>query len=227
MLRVRNWLEPRVLGAILATACAMLVFVKVAAEVAEGDTRAVDAAILMALRSPANPADPLGPRWLQELARDITGLGGPGVLALLVMATVVFLLLARKRRTALFVAMATGSGALVSSLLKELFNRPRPDLVPHGAYVYATSFPSGHAMLSAVVYLTLGTLVARLVAGRWLKLYVMGVAAMLSGLIGVSRVYLGVHWPSDVVAGWAGGAMWALACWGAAQVVNPGKGDAR
>lgn len=221
---LRNWLEPRILGAIAAATSALWLFFEVAEEVAEGGTRRIDTAILMAFRSPGDPANPLGPEWLREFVRDISGLGSPGVLGLLVAATAVFLLLSGKHRTALFVLAATLGGALVSSLLKEDFGRPRPDLVPHGSFVYSASFPSGHAMISAVVYLTLGALVARVVPGRWLKRYVMIVASLLTGLIGISRVYLGVHWPSDVLAGWAVGAAWALGCWVAAQVVNTGNG---
>lgn len=224
--KIRNWMAPRVLGAILAAASALLVFIRVADGVVEGETRALDTAIMLALRAPGNPAEPLGPPWFQDGARDITALGGPAVLGLLVVVTAVFLLLSGRRRTALFVVAATAGGTLVSTLLKELFGRPRPELVPHGAYVFTASFPSGHAMLSAVVYLTLGTLVARLVTQRRLQLYVMGVAVLLSVLVGISRVYLGVHWPSDVVAGWAGGALWALVCWGAAQLLNQANGGA-
>ena len=104
----------------------------------------------------------------------------------------------------------------LSTLLKIGFDRPRPDLVPHEAIVYTASFPSGHAMLAAVVYLTLGALLARVQPRRLLKLYLLGLAILLTVAVGASRVYLGVHWPTDVVAGWAVGAAWALLCWAAA-----------
>ncbi|SMF54196.1 undecaprenyl-diphosphatase [Tistlia consotensis] len=218
--RLTDWLEPRILGAIVAATSALWVFVELAEEVVEGDTKGLDRAILLAFRSPADPADPLGPRWLEEFARDVTGLGSVGVLTILILATLGFLLLARRARTALFVLLATGGGTLASTLLKWGFDRPRPELVPHGQYVYTSSFPSGHAMLSAVVYLTLGALVARLARDRRLKLYILALAVFLALIIGVSRVYLGVHWPSDVLAGWAAGAAWALACWGVAQALR-------
>jgi undecaprenyl-diphosphatase len=105
---------------------------------------------------------------------------------------------------------------LLSTLLKMGFDRPRPDLVPHGALVYTASFPSGHATLSAVVYLTLGALLARVQPRLVLKLYLLGLAILLTVMVGVSRVYLGVHWPTDVLAGWAVGAAWALLCWATA-----------
>lgn len=226
MSRIRHWLEPRILGVILAAASALWVFIGVAEEVAEGEAHSVDAAILLALRTVDDLADPLGPRWLEEFARDVTALGSPGVLAMLVAVVALFLLLAGSRRTSLFLLLATGSGAFAAALLKQGFDRPRPDLVPHATYVVSASFPSAHAMVSAVVYLTLGALVARMVHRRRLKLYVIMVAASLAGLIGVSRVYLGVHWPTDVLAGWAAGAAWALACWVAAQrgLVDEGTG---
>ncbi|MEX0760078.1 MAG: phosphatase PAP2 family protein, partial [Tistlia sp.] len=158
----RNFLEPRILGAIAAVS-AVLLFAELAEEVAEGETRSVDKAILLAFREPGDVGDPLGPRWLEEFARDVTALGSIGIVTLLTLAIIGFLLLARHPRSALFVAAATASGMLASHLLKLVFERERPDLVPHAAYVATTSFPSGHAMLSAVVYLTLGALLARMV----------------------------------------------------------------
>lgn len=109
--------------------------------------------------------------------------------------------------------IAVAGGLLVSSALKSGFDRPRPDLVPHGAYVYTTSFPSGHAMMSAVTFLTLGSVLARSQRRRRLKVYLILLALMITLGVGVSRVYLGVHWPTDVLAGWTVGASWALLCW--------------
>ncbi|RJG01463.1 phosphatase PAP2 family protein [Noviherbaspirillum sedimenti] len=224
---LRNWLEVRLLVAITAITSALWFFIEIAEDVVQGETRKIDLAILMVFRSAHDPTQAFGPAWLNEFVRDISGLGSLGVLILLVAAAVIFLLLIRKWRTALFTLIATFGGGLASFLLKEVFSRPRPDLVPLGTLDYHASFPSGHAMMSALVYLTLGALVARLTPGRWLKIYVMGIAAALSILIGVSRVYLGVHWPSDVLAGWAAGAAWALGCWLLAHVFNLGNGAKR
>src|SRR5262249_52953419 len=113
---------------------------------------------------------------------------------------------------ALLLAAVLG-GLLLSLLLKELFKRPRPSVVPHLSHVDTSSFPSGHSMLSFVVYLTLGSLLARLVQPLRLELSVVGVAVLLSFLVGLSRVYLGVHYPSDALAGWAAGLTWAVGCW--------------
>ena len=211
-----NWLAPKILSGIIAASLALWIFVEIAENVVDGDVRHFDTAILMALHG----SDSSNLNWFNEFVRDISGLGGIGVLALLVSASVIFLVISNNRRSAIFVALATISGALLSSLLKIGFDRPRPDLVPHLTHVYSASFPSGHAMVSAVVYLTLGTLLARVVSGFWSKVFIMVVAVLLTGLIGLSRLYLGVHWPSDVLAGWAAGAAWALMWWTIANIIH-------
>lgn len=188
-------------------------FVKLADEVIEGETDAFDRTILLALRNPADLSDPIGPAWFEEAARDVTGLGGHTVLVLVTLASLAYLLMARKRSAALLLLAAVVGGMLLSTLLKLGFERPRPDLVPHGARVYTASFPSGHAMLSAATYLTLGALLARVEQRRRIKIFLLGLAVLLTVLVGTSRVYLGVHWPSDVLAGWCGGAAWASLCW--------------
>jgi undecaprenyl-diphosphatase len=198
---------------VLAVAAALLAFAKLAGEVLEGETRAFDRAVILALRAPGDPADPVGPRWLEEVARDVTALGSHAVLTAATLAVVGFLALAGKRGAAVLVAISVGGGTALSSLLKLGFARPRPDLVPHAVEIYTASFPSGHAMLSAVTYLTLGALLMR-VQPRWrLRAYILAIAALTTLLVGVSRVYLGVHWPTDVLAGWCIGAAWALLCW--------------
>lgn len=212
----RAWVmrqEAGVLCAVLVVAAALLAFVTLAAEMVEGDTRRFDEFLLLSLRSAADPSDPLGPRWLEETMRDFTALGGTGVLVAMTLAVVGYLVLTRKRHAAATVAVAVVSGLLLTHALKWGFARPRPELVPHGQAVYTQSFPSGHAMLSAVVYLTLGALLARTQARRGVRVYFLAVAVLLTVIVGVSRVYLGVHWPTDVLAGWAGGAGWALLCW--------------
>ena len=211
-----NWLESKILAGIVAASLAFWVFIETAENVVKGDIRYYDTAILVALHG----SDPTNPVWFNEFVRDISGLGGAGVLGILVAASSIFLVISNKGRTALFVTFATLSGAALSSLLKLGFDRPRPDLIPHLTHVFSTSFPSGHAMVSAVVYMTLGTLLAREVSGSWSKIYVMLVAIIVTVLVGLSRLYLGVHWPSDVVAGWAAGASWALAWWVIAKIIN-------
>ena len=201
------------LAVVLAGAAGLLAFAMIASEVMEGDTLAFDRAILLALRNPADLGDPIGPRWLEEMARDVTALGSHVVLATITLTTVGFLVLSRRRASALFLGLAIGGGMLASSVLKIGFARPRPDLVPHAVEVYTASFPSGHAMLSATAYLTLGALLMRVAPLVRTKFYVLSVAVLVTLMVGVSRVYLGVHWPTDVLAGWCGGAAWALLCW--------------
>lgn len=188
-------------------------FVQIADEVSDGSTRSVDEALLRAMRSRTDLADPVGPKWVEEMARDFTAMGGASILVFLVLVTATYLLLAGKRHAALFVVLAAGGGQLLSVLFKMGFARPRPDLVPHGAYVYSASFPSGHAMVSAVTYLTLGALLARMHRPPALKAFFFGIAIALTVVVGISRVYLGVHWPTDVAAGWAAGSVWASLCW--------------
>ncbi|RYZ98946.1 MAG: phosphatase PAP2 family protein, partial [Moraxellaceae bacterium] len=164
-------------------------------------------------RNPADLSDPIGPRWVEEIGRDFTALGGNAVLTLLTLATVGFLIFEGKRRIAVVVLVATMGALSVSTALKYSFDRERPDLVPHGSVVYTASFPSGHSMLAASTYLTLGALLARVQQRRRMKVYILLVAITLTVLVGISRVYLGVHWPTDVMAGWIAGAGWALMCW--------------
>lgn len=205
--------EATAVAVLILLGLAVTAFVEIADEVLEGETRRLDQAVLLAMRTPGQPEDPLGPAWFEEVMRDFTAFGGLGVVVFVTVAVCGYLFFAQERGQALFVLVAVTGGALLSTALKSGFDRPRPDLVAHGMPTYQASFPSGHSMMSAVVYLTLGALLARLVNGRRRRAYIMGVAVVLVVTVGVSRVYLGVHWPSDVVAGWAAGISWAAACW--------------
>jgi len=190
-------------------------------EVARATTpHAFDTEILLAFRQPGQPGIPIGPLWLEGAMRDITSLGSSAVLVLITAATIIYLLLIRRPATALLVFVAVAGGQVLSSLLKVGVDRPRPDLVSHLVTETSLSFPSGHAMLSAVTYLTLGSLAARFLPGRTTKVYVLSLAVLTTVLVGVSRIYLGVHWPSDVLAGWCAGFAWAMLCWLAARVLQ-------
>lgn len=200
--------------AILALTAAMLaIFGKIADEVIDGQTHALDEAVLRALRNPNDLADPIGPAWLEHVMRDVTSLGSFTLVICLTLIAIGYLLIDGKRAAALFVLVAIAGGVVLSEGLKHLFARPRPELVAHLVEVQTASFPSGHAMLSAVTFLTLGALLARIQSSSRLKAYVISVAILLTLLIGASRVYLGVHWPTDVLAGWCAGAAWAMGCW--------------
>jgi undecaprenyl-diphosphatase len=174
----------------------------------------LDTDLLLAFRTGSDPA---GPIWVEELARDITALGSFGVLALLITASVLFLLMARQRTDAWTMLASTIGGIVVMLTLKAVLSRSRPDELLRNVYVSTPSFPSGHAMMSTVTYLTLGAFMARELRSRTLKMYVMLLALVVAVLVGITRVYLGVHWPSDVLAGWSLGAGWALLCWTAAE----------
>lgn len=153
-----------------------------------------------------------GPKWLQDSGRDLTALGGVTVLTLVVLAVVGYLLIARKRGVAVLVVVAVAGGLIISTAIKHVVHRERPPRQYQAAYVFTASFPSGHSMLSAVTYLTLGALLAQVSRGRAVRIYFVLVAIALTFLVGVSRVYLRVHWPTDVLAGWTAGLVWSILC---------------
>lgn len=206
-------IETRALLIWLGGAAAIWGFFNVASEVTEGDTTAMDQRLLLMLRQPGNLSDPIGPRWLEESMRDVTALGG---FTFLTLATIVALLLFSfhgKRRQAWILAGAVLAAQVSSEVLKTFYDRPRPSLVPHGSFVYTQSFPSGHSTLSATVFLTLATLIASVEARASTKILIYVLAVLTTIAVGFSRVYLGVHWPSDVLAGWSLGATWAFGAW--------------
>ncbi len=177
----------------------------------EGGTQAFDRKLLLAMRRPGDLA-PIGPPALVEAARDVTALGGLAVLSLLTAIIAGFLSMDGKGRMALFMCAAVGTGLIVSLVLKDSFHRERPEIVPHGDYVSTDGFPSGHSMMSAVTYLTLGALLARSRERKRIKAFAILLAVPITFAVGLSRVYLGVHWPTDVLAGWTAGGVWALLC---------------
>lgn len=200
------------LGA-LGAGGAFLAFGVTALSVRDGRDLGWERALLLGLREPGDPADPVGPAWFEASVMDLTALGGFAVLALVTLLAVGFLLAQRQPGSALMVAIAVGGGTVLSEGLKTVFARVRPDFVAHIVETTSMSFPSGHAMLSAVTYLTLGALLAQAQEQARLRRYILGAAIAVTLLIGVTRVYLGVHWPTDVLAGWCLGASWALLCW--------------
>src|SRR6202022_982348 len=205
--------ETWLLISILTIAVLLFAFGLVAQEVSEGEPLTFDQNVMLALRNPANPSVPVGPTWLREMARDITSLGSTIVLGIITFAVVGYLFLARRPAVAwLMLGTVLGGGAL-NNLLKFAFARPRPDFVAHAARVFTSSFPSGHATLSAITYLTMGALLARLHTSLTIRIYFITVAGFFILLIGMSRVYLGGHYPTDVLGGWCIGAAWAMGCW--------------
>ena len=201
------------LPSVLSVAFLLFVFGFIAQQVSAGETTAFDRQVLLALRDPANPGVPLGPAWLQEAARDVTSLGSIVVLVIITVAATGYLFLARQRIAAWLMLIAVFGGMALIETLKAAFARPRPDFVFHAARVFTASFPSGHASLAAITYLTIGALLARAQISLTISRYFIALAAFLTVLIGTSRIYLGVHYPTDVLAGWCIGTAWAIGCW--------------
>ena len=216
LLKMLGWLrdqEISVLVALVIIAGGIWIFVEITDEVLEKDTQTFDERVLKMMRHPDNLSVTRGPKWLHEVGRDLTALGGVAVLSMLTIISAVFLLAIRKHH-AMWLLLGAAVGALIlSSLLKGIIQRDRPDVVAHHSHVQTYSFPSGHSMLSAAIYLTFGVLLARFVKGWRIKAYLIGVALLLTFLVGVSRVFVGVHYPTDVLAGWAAGGTWAILCW--------------
>ncbi|MGB3388978.1 MAG: phosphatase PAP2 family protein [Pseudaminobacter sp.] len=210
---LRGRIEFIVLLALLVVAGGLWGFVELMEVARDAAPHSFDTEILLAFRVAGDPSAPIGPSWMEEAVRDVTSLGGTVVLIFIALATIIYLLLADKPAAALFVFASIAGGQMLSSMLKLGVDRPRPDLVSHLVEVHTLSFPSGHAMLSAVTYLTLGALLTHILPGRAIKLYVLFLAVLVTFCVGVSRIYLGVHWPSDVLAGWCAGSAWAMLCW--------------
>lgn len=213
-------LTGRTLLAFFGVAFGLWTFLTIAGEMAEGETRTFDQRLLLALRTAGEPSNPIGPRWFEESMRDITALGGFTVLTLLTLTAVIALLRSGRKLDAATMAMAVIGAELSSDLLKVAYARPRPLLVPHESYVYSNSFPSGHSAVSAATYLMLAILIANAVKRRQSKVMIFSVAILIVIAVGVSRAYLGVHWPTDVLAGWALGGAWAILGWIFAGFLN-------
>lgn len=211
-----DWLGNRsqlVLIAVMIIVAGTWGFIELADEVIEGDTQTFDEWAVRAMRKPEAPEVPIGPTWLHEVGRDLTALGGIAILSLVTAGVGGYLLMIRKYHAFWLLVSATAGALLLSTVLKNAYDRERPSHVPHLSIVHTSSFPSGHSMMSSAVYLTLGVLLSRLVQGRGLKFYFLSLALLLAFLVGISRVYMGVHYPTDVLAGWTAGLVWALLCW--------------
>jgi undecaprenyl-diphosphatase len=183
--RLRHFLRREfvLLAAILVAAVSTLVFIKLADEVIEGETQTFDERVLRSLRRADDPAVPLGPAWLREAALDVPALGSTVVLTLVLSGVTGFLLIQRKIAMMWLTLFTTLGGTGLAVLLKDVIDRGRPTVVPHLREVTSPSFPSGHAMLSAIVYLTLGSLLTQVVPGRLSKLYVLLWALVLTFLV--------------------------------------------
>ena len=197
--------EPVVLLAMMLLIFMVMGFTEVADDVMEGDTHGIDTALLMMMRDGNDPQNAGGPPWVEEMMR-----GGILILSFVSLGAAAYLFMRGKIGQGLYLLGTVAVGTLLSNILKAGFDRPRPDLVPHGSYTFTGSFPSEHSMMAAIVYLSVGVLLARAHDNIKLKIYFIALSVILTVAIGISRVYLGVHWPSDVLAGWMAGCAFAL-----------------
>jgi undecaprenyl-diphosphatase len=166
-----------------------------------------DSRILLAMRH-GNNLRPVGSGAVLESALDITALGSTTVLVLFTLIAAGGLALSGRSRAAWLLCGSLAGSDLAMNALKWIVARARPQIVPHETHASGSSFPSGHALLSAAIYLTFAVVAAADM--QRLRGYLLAVALVLTILIGLTRVYLGVHWPTDVLAGWILGALWAL-----------------
>ena len=182
-------------------------------DIRSGTPSDLDERILLLFRVPGSPEVLRGPGWIENAVRDLTSLGGRAVLTLVTLAVSGFFLLRRQFRPLIFLWIVVISGTVLMGELKTFYARPRPGLSLRLAGESSLSFPSGHAMMSTMIYMTLAVMVAEFQKSGRLRVYIVGFAAFLATLIGLTRVILGMHYPSDVVAGWTVGLCWALFCW--------------
>lgn len=205
--------RPNASGAAWLLAASLAIFALVAVAHNGPFVRQLDERLLLAMREAGDLANPLGPAWFESAVRDVTALGSRIVLAAMVVAVAGYLIaIGRWRRACALLACAV-TGSLMVELAKLFFDRPRPDLVPHGVSTLSLSFPSAHATQASVVYLSIAAVVAAHETSLAGRSFLLATAAIVALAVGLSRVYFGVHWPSDVAAGWALGAAWASACW--------------
>lgn len=215
-------LKPRLL---LATTC-LAVFLVLALVIVSGKSLAFDERLVLLFREAGDPRRLLGPAWFHEAMRDLTAMGSVVGLGLMMIVACVTLWLCDRRHLATGLLATVVSAQIASTLLKIAIGRERPDIVEHAALTFTASFPSGHAFLSAAVLLSIAGFVglASRRAGIERFCYVFAVLLMLA--IGTSRVYLGVHWPSDVLGGWLLGIAWSsLATLWFGRALAPGAGS--
>lgn len=205
--------EIKILLVLLTLFLSLFVFINVGILVTNGTTRQFDESIIKYFRVEGNNSEPVGPAFLTESMRDITSLGGETVITIITIFVVGFLFLQKRYDAMWLVLVATIGGALISIGLKEFYGRERPDISYRLINVTPLSFPSGHSMMSAIVYLTQAAIIARIQKNKKIRIYILSAALFLTFIIGVSRVYLGVHYPTDVIGGWTIGLAWASFCW--------------
>ena len=205
--------EIKILLVLLTFFLSLFIFINVGILVTNGTAKQFDESIIKYFRVEGNNSEPAGPAFLTESMRDITSLGGETVITIITVFIVGFLLFQKSYDAMWLVLAATIGGAIISLVLKEFYGRERPDISYRLINVTPLSFPSGHSMMSAVVYLTQAAIIARIQKNKKIRIYILSVALFLTFIIGLSRIYLGVHYPTDVIGGWTMGLAWASFCW--------------
>lgn len=205
---------------LLGMVISLFLFIQIADAVSEGETYSLDNRILLMFRNSGDPSTPSGPERLQYIVRDITALGSSTLLTIITLFVVLYLALKKEVRSIVYVLSATIGGGILVQILKHFFARQRPEIVAHLVSEVTKSFPSGHSAMSAVVYLSLAVLISRIEKSHRTRIFLISSALIISFLVGLSRVYLGVHYPTDVLAGWMIGLFWALLCWFVASILE-------
>lgn len=208
---------------LLGMAISLFVFVQIADAVSEGNTLSLDKKILLLFRNHDNPSIALGPERLPYIVRDITALGSGTLLTMITLFVVLYLALKKEIRSIIYVLSAAIGGGILVQLLKQFFARQRPEIVTHLVSEATMSFPSGHSAMSAVVYLSIAVLLTKVEKSYKTRVFLISTALIISFLVGLSRIYLGVHYPTDVLAGWMLGLFWALFCWFVATIIENKK----
>ena len=206
-------LEAQALLIWFALASALWIFFTLGSEIGEGDTSAFDRQLITLLRTSGNSGEPIGPAWFKDSMRDVTALGGFTFLTLMTIVVVLALLFHRKRREAIILTATAVSAQISIEILKFLYDRPRPALLIPQIRAFTKSFPSGHTAESTAIFLTVATVIASLETKHHTKILAYTVATFAILAVGFSRVYLGMHWPTDVLGGWVLGTAWAAAAW--------------
>ena len=198
---------------IVISIIATWIFGEFAEVVVAGKTQAFDEAVLRWLGAHRTPL-------LDSAMLEITALGTGVVVMMIVSISALFLALTQHKYSALLLLVATFGGVVLNQVLKLFFDRPRPEVIVWGTHAASSSFPSGHAMSATIVYSTVAYLASRLHEHAWQRWLTLSIAGIVIILISVSRLYLGVHYPSDVLAGGIIGLGWAAFCMATLEAIQ-------
>ncbi|MEZ5895978.1 MAG: phosphatase PAP2 family protein [Parvularculaceae bacterium] len=189
----------------------MAVFAICVGLVTSGASASFDRAVVAGLRDAQDQSLIAGPAWLGPFVKDITALGGTPVLTALCLLLAGFLVVRREwRRLVLLLGVVAGETIIVHAL-KDAFGRARPENVPHLVEATSASFPSGHSASAAAIFVVLAAMLAPSLKDAASRYYIYVAAIILALMVGASRIFLGVHYPTDVLAGWSFGVAWTMA----------------